>query len=783
MITSRSPLALAILAATALPAGQVVAQALEEIVVTAQKRAQSINDIGMTLNAFDGQQLQDYGITQPDGLEALVPGLTVTNSQPAGAPVYTIRGVGFNDFTTSASSTVGIYTDTTNIPYPVMTRGVLFDLARVEVLKGPQGDLYGRNTTAGTINFVSNRPTDAFEAGILGSYGSYDTIDVEGFISGGLTESIRGRVAVKHISSDGWQDSVSRPGDDALGERDETAVRGILEIDLSDTLLATLTGRYFTDESETVATTATAIAPGFDSSSLTPRFDAEEADWSRGHRPQNDNESASIALNLSWAVGSLTFISITAYDDFSREGARFDTSGVNYEDADITNSTDIEVFSQEFRVESRGDSGLYWTAGLYYNDDSIDENYLMEFRDSFGLTGESRYRQDTEALAVYGHVEIPLGDAFLLTLGGRYTDEERSWSGCTYDTGDGLMAGFYNFFVTPVFLQPQGFDPTPIAAGGCTVFNDVEGSEGFGEFLPFSDTLDTEESMGKVSLNWNLSDDILFFGTISTAFKSGGYNGAIALSHQQLQPYQEETLTAYEVGMKSTLLDGAMQFNASLFHYDYEDKQELTTFIAPVGGVVGFDNVPESTVQGAELEMRWAITEGLRWDLGAAYLDTEVDDWVARCPAGLLGAPVALPDGCPAESAYGNVLFYDASGDALNNSPELQVTSTLSYTFELGSGLLATAAADVSYKDDNIGSINAPDSDARRQVFSGYIPDYTLVNARFTLAAADGNWSVMLWGRNITDEYYWHSTGASNSTSTRINGMPETYGITIGKYW
>ena len=153
---------------------------LEEVVVTAQKREQGINDVGITLNAFTADQLASFGINRPDDLETMVPGLTVTNQQPAGAPVYTIRGVGFNDFTTSASSTVGIYNDTTNIPYPIMTRGVLFDIARVEVLKGPQGDLYGRNTTAGTINFISNRPTEEFEGGVRLGYDNFSALDIEG---------------------------------------------------------------------------------------------------------------------------------------------------------------------------------------------------------------------------------------------------------------------------------------------------------------------------------------------------------------------------------------------------------------------------------------------------------------------------------------------------------------------------------------------------------------------------------------------------------------------------
>ena len=770
--------ALVVLGALVVP-GVSFTEAIEEIIVTAQKREQSVNDVGITLNAFTGEQLSDWGAKSAEDLEMMVTGLTITNQQPAGAPVYSIRGVGFNDFTTSASSTVGVYNDTSNIPYPVMTRGVLFDIARVEVLKGPQGDLYGRNTTAGTINFISNRPTDEPDAGITVGYDNYSTLDVEGYVSGGLSDKIRGRLALRRItSSEGWQESVSRPGDE-LGERDELALRAMLEIDLSDNAELMLTARYFADQGDNLAATATAISPFFDQSSLSLDFSAEDADWSANHDPVNDNETRGLSAMLTWDFESVRLISITSYDDFERNGTRFDTAGVNYEDADITNSTDISVFSQELRLESDGTENLYWSAGIYYNDDEIDENYLMNFRGSFGLTGESRYSQETESFAVFGHLEYDLTEQTRLTVGARYTEEDRSWSGCTYDTGDGLMAGFYNFFVYPVFLQPLFPGAAPISTGGCTIFNDVAGTPNFGQFTPFSDSIDTNQVMGKVTLDYQPNNDVLIYGTVSTGFKSGGFNGAIALSHTMLQPYDKEELTSYEIGVKSTLLDGNMQLNAAAFLYDYQDKQESTVFIAPVGGVVGFDNVDETTVTGVELEMTWAITAGLRWDLGIAVLDTEIDDWTARCPAGLLGAPVVLPEGCPAESVFGNVLFYDASGDSLNNAPELQVTSTLSYRWSASDAIDITIAADVSHKADNIGSVAAPDSTSKDVPFSAYLPDYTVYNARVVVSSFDDRWRFTFWGRNVTDEYYWHSTAGSNSTSTRINALPRTYGVTL----
>ena len=748
--------------------------AIEEIVVTAQKREQGANDVGITLNAFSGEQLENFGVSRPDDLESMVPGLTVTQTQSAGAPIYTIRGVGFADFTTSATSTVGIYNDGASIPYPVMTRGVLFDVARVEVLKGPQGDLYGRNTTAGQINFVSNKPTEDFSAGVNVSFDTYNTVDVESFVSGALTDSVQGRLAIKSVNSDqGWQQSVSRPGDE-IGEREELALRALLNIDINDDASLLLNARYFDDQSDALAATATQTPAG-----EVTRFSAEDADWSAGHRPKNNNETTGLSATLNWDFGDFSVTSISSFDSFERDKARFDTSGVDYEDANITNSTDIEVFSQELRLESLASESLYWTAGVYYSDDSIEENYLMEFRDSFGLTAESRYQQDSDSVAVFAHAEYQLNETMRLILGARYTDEERSWSGCTFDTGDGLLAGFYNFFVYPVFIEAEFPGASPTASGECALFNDVAGTEGAGSYAPFSQTIDSQESMAKITLDYKPNDDMLVYATLSNGFKSGGFNGAIALSHQMLQPYDTEKLTSYELGIKSTLLDGDMQLNAAAFYYDYQDKQEPAQFISPVGGVVGFTNVPESFSQGLEVEMTWQPSEALRWDISAAYLDTEIEEYIANCPAGLLGSPVVLPEACPSESSFGAVLTYDASGVGLNNAPQWQVSSTLSYNWALNEAFDMSAALDVSYKSDNIGSEAAPDRSTKDRSASGFIPSYTLMNARLALLSNETDWSLTLWGRNITNEYYWHSTGTSNSTSTRINGMPRTYGLTF----
>ena len=224
-------------------------QSIEEIVVTAQKREQGINDIGITVNAFTGAQLREFGFTRAEDIALLTPGLTVNETAATGVPLYTIRGVGFQDYSTAASSTVGLYYDGVAMPYTVMTRGLMFDIERVEVLKGPQGDLYGRNTTAGQINFISVMPTDDFQAGINVGYGSFQTADIEGFVSGPFSDTVRGRFALRSVQSgEGWQKSLTR--DDELGEIDVTAMRALLEMDLGDSATLLLKAHYVDDQSD-----------------------------------------------------------------------------------------------------------------------------------------------------------------------------------------------------------------------------------------------------------------------------------------------------------------------------------------------------------------------------------------------------------------------------------------------------------------------------------------------------------------------------------------------------
>ena len=641
-----------------------------------------------------------------------------------------------------------------------MAGGVLFDIERVEVLKGPQGDLYGRNTTAGQINFVSRKPTEEFGGGIRLGYGRFGTVDAEGYLTGALTENINGRIAAKWLSSnEGWQESLTRPGD-TLGELNEVAVRALLDFDVSDNVNLLLNLHHYANKSENIAgTTLEDFSFGLFGPVITSTENNQAADWTPDHRPQNDNSTSGISARLDVQLTEgLSLTSITAYDTFDRNDL-YDTSGIPQTDADSTNQTDIEVFSQELRLEKTDIDNIYLIGGLFYVTDEVDEDYLLENGEGFlgaalGLDGLStRYEQDTDSIAVFGHMEWEMSEAWKLTLGARYTSEDREWSGCTFDSGDGTLANLWNFILTPFALVPSGVpDPGLLGPGECGVYNDIAGSPTFGQFDEFTDEISTNKAMGKITLDYAPNDDVLVYGTVSTGFKSGGFNGAAVQTHQGLLPYQAEELISYELGLKSTLLDSRLQLNAAVFYYDYQDKQQGTIAVTPVGNiVVAVTNIPESEITGAELEASWQLNDYFRWDLGLAYLDTEITEYQQIDAA---------------NSVFPNVVTFDASGNPLDNSPELQANTTLTFTYPIGDDLSLMIGGDVSYKDDSL-TVN--------QTIEGY----TLYNARVGLSDREGKWGVMVWGRNITDEYYYHSESISNCCSIRLNGQPVTYGATV----
>jgi iron complex outermembrane receptor protein len=772
---------------------------LEEIIVTAQKRTQGANDVGITLNAFTGDELADRGVATSEDLALYTPGLTVNETAATGVPLYTIRGVGFQDYSTAASSTVGLYFDEVAMPYTVMSRGAVFDIERVEVLKGPQGTLYGRNTTGGQINYISKLPTEKFEGGVKASYSSFQTLDAEGALSGPIASNMRGRLAFTTTQSgEGWQRSRTR--DDKLGKKDVFAVRGLLQADLGP-VDALLRAQYVKDKSDNKANTAydgriigltefalpyAGLLPYLISGNTPPWYstgDNRAADWTNSYtdpngvtynlRPRRNNDLSSLSLKLNWKLADdVTLTSVTGYDKFKRKEAN-DWDGMPVNDSSNINTSDIKVFSQELRVSGQSKT-LNWVGGVYYSTDKVDEFYNYFMSDSlfgrgsieFGIPPfaatpilqlHTTYGQKTTSIAAFGHVEYNPTERFRVTGGLRYTDEKRRWSGCTFDAGEGTLAGFLNAnFGANLAPNDCGtIDDDPNSPS--YIFAVIGGPNVNDAFHVYRETIHAKKWMYKVGLDYKLTPDILAYATYSRGFKSGGFNGANSNTTQQLKGYQPEELDSIEVGLKSSLLDRRMQLNLASFYYDYKNKQEQDLAVTFVGNISGLTNVPKSRIYGAEADLQWMPVKGLLFNLGAAWLDTRVEEWQAVSPA----------------SVWPNVVRFDASGIELPQSPKWQLNGGVDYERDVSGNLKVSFGLDGNYKGRTSGGAlglqDATDS-------------YAIYNARIGLGNADDTWKITLWSRNLFDKYYYPAAyQGGNGPWVRSVGMPRTIGIS-GEY-
>lgn len=777
------------------PARAEDANRLEEVVVTAQKRAQGANDVGITLNAFSWEALAERGVSTSEDLALFTPGLTVNESAATGVPIYTIRGVGFQDYSTAASSTVGLYFDEVAMPYTVTSRGAVFDMERVEVLKGPQGTLYGRNTTGGQINYISRLPTRDFEAGLNVGYGSFQTFEGEAFVSGPLTEHVRGRLAVTATnSSEGWQRSTTRPGD-KLGKKNVYAIRGLVDADLGP-VNALLKLQYIKDDSDNKANTpydgrivgltefalpyrgllrylgGTTAPPWYSTG------DNRAADWTNSYtdaagktfdlRPHRNNELTSASLKLNWPVSdAVTLTSVTAFDAFSRKEAN-DWDGMAINDSSNINTSSIDVFSQEVRLAGQTAS-FNWVGGVYYSDDTVDEFYNYFMPDSlFGRGGvefgaqpfasspilqlHTKYKQKTTSAAAFGQIEYAVTDRMRVTAGLRYTDEKRTWTGCTFDAGDGSLSGFLNF----------AFGST-LGRGACGTIDDDPKSPNYifsvanlnNAFHVYREQIQAKKWMHKLGVDYKITPDTLAYAMWSKGFKSGGFNGANSNTTQQLKGYKPEELTSIEIGLKSSLFDKRMQLNLSAFHYDYKNKQESSRAVTFVGNISGLTNVPKSKIVGAELDLQWTPARGLLLNAGAAWLNTRVTEWQAVSNA----------------SVWPVVVLFDASDISLPASPTWQLNAGVDYEHAVGGNLKMRFGIDGNYKGKTsggaLGAATATDS-------------YEVFNARVGVGAADERWMATLWARNLTDKYYYLAAyQGGNGPWVRSLGMPRTVGVTV----
>jgi len=726
---------------------------LGTVIVTAQKRAQSANDIGVAVTAFSGENVEEYGFQKPADIGAQTPGLVTVNPIPSGSPIFAIRGIGLDDFNANNTSGVAVYVDEVYAPSPTFLNGVIYDIERVEVLKGPQGTLYGRNSTGGAINFVNVRPSDETEGFLKAGYGNFNRYTLQGAVGGALSERVRARASVKYDGGDGWQDDIVTGRE--FGEIDRLGARLLVDADLTDNAELQLNFWASKDDGTAISQQVFSVFPdvlrGLAPGTVTVGSQIGEPDVANaGTNPLSiDEEGQGASAKLIVDFENVTFTSITAVGNYDRH--TFDNSdGQALSAADITFIDESKYFSQEFRLASDESGRFSWIAGLTYADEEVEGaqqgsfgagiDLLLDlnapltgpFRTGGNLVLEAPSVQETKSFGAYVHTETDITDSLNLTAGLRYSRDERDFRGDLVSVDGGI-----------VILDSFGFVDSPGVP--VPVIADFDESE------------EDDNVSGKIGLDYDVNDNVLIYGSVATSYKSGVFLSSPLLSPLSWGYAEPEEIVSYEIGSKLTLWDNRMQVNAAVFKYDYEDRQALVTAVDPATMTLfaSLANVPEAEAQGAELEIQLVPTSGLELRAGVAYLDTEITE----VPTSLRGSPLIL-------AAPINV------GDDLTMAPEWSFNFSGRYEWDLGQ-MPASILLTYSNIDEQLSVLADPGAQF------GKIEDLGL---RFSVSDPTETWTASIWGKNLQDnDNTTYSFTNLEEVPVGVIQEPTTYGIEISR--
>ncbi len=764
ILASASVLTLMSGAAQAQQAASSTEGGVPEIIVTAQKREENVNTVPMSITAATGEQLKRAGVTEVRDLVKIAPGFSFADSY-VGSPIYTLRGIGFSDISLGGRSTVSLYADQAPIPFAIESRGVNLDLERVEILKGPQGTLFGQNATGGAINFIAAKPTKSFAAGLDASYGTFNNSDLSGFISGPLSETLGARLAVQSIKSDPWQRSYTTGAKNGADEVQNA--RLTLAWDPTARVKVQFNINGSIDKSDVQAgqliaitpsvPAAAAFIPGLVTYPLSPA-NARAADFNPSDDYGKNNRFFQASAKVDYTVSdNLTLTSLTSVSHFKQDQLQ-DIDGTTLSNLNRHTRGKIESFSQEFRIAGDLNTKTHYTLGVSYADDDVREaskNILVESTQSLLFTGfglpifadfVDSNNQKSQTTAVFVSADYAVSDAVKLYGGARYTRSDNKFSGCSADAGDGNAASIFGPFwnsIRPALSLP--FNP-PIANGGC-----VTASAAFAPGLVV-DSLNETNVSWRLGAEWKPRERTLVYANISKGYKAGGFPSLGATAASQYLPATQESVIAYETGFKTTTADRKLHLDGAVFYYDYQDKQILGRVLDPLfGPLLQMINVPKSKVMGAELQASWFPIEGLALTAGGSYVDSEVlDGFINYNPDGVLS---------------------NLGGEAFPNTPKWQLVSDVNYSWPINDQLKAFVGGGATHQDKTNSQLG--------ELPTLNVKAYTLIDLRAGVESQNGVWRLSAWGRNIGDAYYWTAANRNLDTTVRFAGRPATYGASL----
>ena len=742
--------------AAVLFAGPVLAQ-LEEIVVTATKRAESIQDVPISISAYSGDFIEDSDIQTLEELALYAPNFTwASSSQPQNARII-IRGIG-SVGNSAIETSVGVFVDGIYYPRPGSVLGSLVDLEAVEVLRGPQGTLFGRNTAAGAISIRTSDPESEFGGYVQAGVGDYGAYSLEGVVNTPFSERAAGRLAVKYADRDGY--GFNTMTNSEIGERDDLTIRGKVLFDVSDTTTATFAYDYneVNTGGQVVELLPSTANPVFDGT-LGALFgqNATTADGydqivNQDHQDTVQDEQWGASLNLEFALGSHTGRSITSYRDWKAD---------NRESA-IRISADVlprnhkywtETISQEFQILSPTDQAFTYVAGAFYytEDYDIDEDFDAGAQTCipvvFALAGagaaglcnsmpqldatDSDFAQSLTSTAVFAQGTYNFTEKFSMTFGGRYTKDEKDAS---------FIQTAPNAVIGSLFRAPESVPDL---------------------------TSDDSQFTWLVNASYFPNEDVMLFASVSTGFKGGGFNagGAGVALGRDARIFTAETSTNIEVGIKSKIMNDRATANITFYQTELDDFQDRSfdgiSFLTR--------NAGQRTQNGFEADLIMTPVDPLTIYAGISYLDSTFDSFDAASPP------------------PGSTVPQNLAGRTPHFSPKWQGSLIADWRIGTsGSGSDFFVRPEYMYiGEQNVG--------ANTNLNSQSIQDgYGIVNLRVGLESADGRWQVTAYAKNLSDEGYCEvmydqplgaqfgavNAAAGTVTQRCVVGNPRTYGLT-----
>ncbi len=701
------------------------ANKLENIVVTAQKRSQSAQKVPMAITVLDAKRLKQLGLTSSDQISGYMSNVQVALPSGKGnQPDITIRGVGLNDYNSNNAGPNAVYVDDVYMSAPASQTFQTFDLSRIEVLKGPQGTLYGRNANGGAINYISAKPTDEFFASEDLTYGSYNTWSSETVVNGRIANGVDGRIAVSHNYSDGYfhdlQDGKTTNGANDYAWRAQLAIRPSDDIDIDLNFHGGIVDRR-PDEYHQLGTLQSAFgAPCGTSAVLAGSCvdlygykspgDIYSGNYNRDQKLKVRGTGGYARIN--YILGDVTLTSITAVESSNRFQPE-DTDVEPYQLLELNYIAKSQEVSQEFRANG-GRTGWTWLAGLsYLHENLLDAqtgNVLLSL-DSFLGQGAGdgtaeiaavADNQTTNSTAAYVQTDMTLLPGLNLTLGGRYT----------YETKDFDAAGF---------LSVEGVN----APSGT-----------FGPLAPtyhFFQHLNNSATSGRAALDYTIRPGLLTYVSVTTGFKSGGFNGGLldnvaAVAFQQLQPIRPETITSYEAGFKSDLLEDRLRLNGAGFYYQYHDLQIFNLVPAAANGglpVNVLTNAQQATIKGLDAEAEFKPVSDLTLGLTFGYLDTALGTFV---------------------NGAGTAEAVTYTGKQFPLAPHFTLAGSAAYDWRFANGGALQFSAQASYRTHQFfDSSNDPLTTQAA---------YWLLDMRAEYRTANDRWRLAVFAKNVTGKRY-----------------------------